>query len=103
MQWRAGDGLTEASMAWAMDNEERRKQPPMRRLHPNSTAGAPNGQSRVKMARCKRGATSTKTLARTSLNPWTKVLQAHCQAVWPVAWRLMPLPTHLCVRLRCGI
>jgi len=29
-----------------MDNEEGQKWPPLRRLHPNSTAGAPNGQSR---------------------------------------------------------
>ena len=45
MQWRGSFVLTEASIAWAMDNEEGQKWPPMRRLHPNSTEGAPNGQS----------------------------------------------------------
>jgi len=47
MQWRGSFVLTEASIAWAMDNEEGRKWPSMRRLHPNSAAGAPNEQSRL--------------------------------------------------------
>jgi len=38
MQGRGSFALTEASIAWAMDNEEGRNWPPMRRLHPNSTA-----------------------------------------------------------------
>ena len=45
MQGRGNLALTEASIAWAMDNEEGPKWPPMRRLRPNSTAAAPNGQS----------------------------------------------------------
>jgi len=45
MQGQGSFALTEASIASAMDNEEGRNWPPMRRLHPNSTAGAPNGQS----------------------------------------------------------
>jgi hypothetical protein len=32
-----------------MDNEEGQKWPSMRRLDPNSTEGAPNGQSRFKV------------------------------------------------------
>ncbi len=44
MQRRASLGLTEKPIADAMGDEEGPKWPSLRRMHPNSTAGAPNGQ-----------------------------------------------------------
>jgi hypothetical protein len=44
MQRRATLGLTEKVKAGAMGDEEGPKWPSLRRMHPNSTAGAPNGQ-----------------------------------------------------------
>ena len=49
MQWRGSFVPTEKPMACAMGAEEGQKWPPMRRLHPNSTAGAPNGPSRTSL------------------------------------------------------
>jgi hypothetical protein len=44
MQRRASLGLTEKAKAGAMGDEESPQWPSLRRMHPNSTAGAPDGQ-----------------------------------------------------------
>jgi hypothetical protein len=44
MQWRASLDLTEKPIVGTMGDEEGPKWPSLRRMHSNSTAGAPNGQ-----------------------------------------------------------